>query len=152
MKVALSVWKGRISPVFDVSRRILVLDIRRGVVTGRKEETLVEDDPVRKAGQLSEWGVRKLICGAISRPLAGLIAAHGIRMVPFVAGNAEEVIEAFLAGELPNRRMVMPGCCGRQSRFRGGRWLSAGKGRNSLKGGERRCHAEIARDRGEGDR
>ncbi len=122
MKVALSVWKGRISPVFDVSRRILVLDIHHGVVTGRREEALLENDPVRKAGQLSEWGVRKLICGAISRPLAGLIAAHGIRMVPFVAGNAEDVIEAHLAGELPNRRLAMPGCrCGQRRRFRGGR-------------------------------
>ncbi|HBX43481.1 MAG TPA: dinitrogenase iron-molybdenum cofactor biosynthesis protein [Deltaproteobacteria bacterium] len=121
MKVALSVWNGRISPVFDVSRRILVLDVHHGVVTGRSEETFEESDPVRKAGKLSELKVRKLICGAISRPLAGLFAAYGIRTIPFVAGDAGEVIEAFLAGALPNRRMAMPGCRGQRRRFRGGR-------------------------------
>lgn len=111
MKVALSVWNGRIAPVFDVSRRILLLDIHHRVVTGREEETFEEDDPVRKAGKLAEWKVRKLLCGAISRPLAGLFAAYGIRTIPFLAGDAEEVIEAYLAGELPNRRLTMPGCC-----------------------------------------
>jgi predicted Fe-Mo cluster-binding NifX family protein len=138
MRVALAVWRGRISPVFDVSRKILVLDVHNGIVTGRKEETLEEVDPVRKAGKLSEWKVRKLICGAISRPLAALFAAYGIRTIPFVAGNAEEVIEAFLAGALPNRRMAMPGCCGQRRRFRGGRWGKTGEDRqgNQRKGGD----------------
>lgn len=120
MRVALAVWNGRISPVFDVSRKILVLDVHHGVVTGRREQELEEIDPVRKAGKLSELRVRKLLCGAISRTLAGLFAVYGIRTIPFLAGDVEEVIEAYLAGELPNRRMPMPGCCrGGRPRFRG---------------------------------
>jgi len=120
MKVALTVWNGRISPVFDVSRKILLLDIHNGIVTGRREETFGETDPVRKARKLVEWEVRKLICGAISRPLAGLFATYGIRTIPFIAGDAEEVIEAYLARKLPNRRMAMPGCHGiGRRRFRG---------------------------------
>ena len=112
MKVALTVWNGRISPVFDVSRKILVLDIRNGVVTDRREEPIEGIDPAQKAGKLAEWQVRELICGAVSRPLAGLFAAYGIRTIPFIAGDAEEVIEAYLARKLPNRSMAMPGCCG----------------------------------------
>jgi predicted Fe-Mo cluster-binding NifX family protein len=112
MKVALTVWNGRISPVFDVSRKILVLDIHNGVVTGRREEPIEGIDPAQKAGKLAQWQVRQLICGAISRPLAGLFAAYGIRTIPFIAGDAEEVIEAYLARKLPNRSMAMPGCCG----------------------------------------
>lgn len=120
MKVALTVWNGRISPVFDVSRKILLLDVDHGAVTGRREEPLEGIDPVQKAGKLVEWEVRKLICGAISRPLAGLFAAYGIRTIPFIAGDAEEVIDAYLARKLPNLRMAMPGCCGGgRRRFRG---------------------------------
>lgn len=120
MKVALTVWNGRISPVFDVSRRILVLDVDHGAVIGRREEPLEGINPVQKAGKLVEWEVRKLICGAISRPLAGLCDAYGIRIIPFIAGDAEEVIEAYLARKLPNRRMTMPGCCsGGRRRFQG---------------------------------
>ena len=110
MKVALTVWNGRISPVFDVSRKILVLDIHHGVVTGRREELLEGIDPVQKAGKLVEWEVRTLLCGAISQPQAGLFAAYGIRTFPFIAGDVEEVIEAYLARKLSNRRMAMPGC------------------------------------------
>jgi predicted Fe-Mo cluster-binding NifX family protein len=112
MKVALTVWNGRISPVFDVSRKILILDVSHGSVTGQREEPLEGIDPVQKARKLVEWEVRKLICGAISRPLAGLFATYGIRTIPFIAGDAEEVIEAYLARKLPNRSMAMPGCCG----------------------------------------
>jgi len=120
MKVALTVWNGRISPVFDVSRKILILDVAQGAVKGKREEPLEGIDPVQKARKLVEWEVRKLICGAISRPLAGLFATYGIRTIPFIAGDAEEVIEAYLARKLPNRRMAMPGCCGSgRRRFRG---------------------------------
>ncbi|MGW8284570.1 MAG: NifB/NifX family molybdenum-iron cluster-binding protein [Candidatus Deferrimicrobiaceae bacterium] len=124
MKVALTVWNGRISPVFDVSRKILLLDIRNGVVTGRREEPIEGIDPAQKAGKLAEWQVRELICGAVSRPLAGLFAAYGIRTIPFIAGDAEEVIEAYLARKLPNRSMAMPGYCG------GGRRRYPGKSDN----------------------
>lgn len=120
MKVALTVWNGRISPVFDVSRKILILDVDHDVVTGKREEPLEGIDPVQKAGKLVEWEVRKLICGAISRPLSGLLAAYGIWTIPFIAGDVEEVTQAYLAGKLPNRRMAMPGCCkGIRRRFRG---------------------------------
>ena len=119
MKVALTVWNDRISPVFDVTRKILILDINHGAVTGRREEPLAGIDPVQKAGKLVEWEVRKLICGAISLPLANLFAAYGIWTIPFIAGDVEEVIEAYLARKLPNRRMAMPGYRGSgRRRFR----------------------------------
>lgn len=128
MKVALTVWNGRISPVFDVSRKILILDVSHGAVTGQREVPLEGIDPVQKARKLVEWQVRKLICGAISRPLAGLFAAYGIRTIPFIAGDAEEVIDAYLARKLPNRSMAMPGCCG---------------------GGRRRCPGKSDKDKEE---
>jgi predicted Fe-Mo cluster-binding NifX family protein len=124
VKVALTIWNGRISPVVDVSRKILILDIDHGDVTGWREEVLEGIDPAQKAGKLAEWQVREFICGAISRPLAGLFAAYGIRTIPFIAGDAEEVIKAYLARQLPNRGMAMPGCCG------GGRRRYPGKSDN----------------------
>ena len=107
--------------MFDVSRKILILDVDHGAVTGRREEPLEGNDPVQKAGKLVEWEVRKLICGAISRQLSSLFAAYGIRTIPFIAGDATEVIEAYLAGALPHPGLAMPGCRGRRRRLRGGR-------------------------------
>jgi len=119
MRAALAIWNGRVSPVFDVSRQILVLDIENGNIVAKSEEML-DDDPVRKAGTLARLKVETLLCGAISRPLSGMLAAYGIRIIPFIAGDSDEVILAYLAGDLPNPRMSMPGCCGRRRRcFRG---------------------------------
>jgi len=109
MRTALAIWNGRISPVFDVSRQVLVLDIENGDIVARSEETL-DTNPVRKAGRLAGMKVETLICGAVSRSLSAILAAYGIRIIPFIAGDSEEVILAYLAGDLPNPQMAMPGC------------------------------------------
>lgn len=109
MRAAVAVWQGRISPVFDVSRRILVLDVEGRVIHGRKEEDLAEQEPFRKAGRLRDLNIDTLICGAISRPMLQLLASFGIRVIPFTAGETEEVIRAWLEGGLPNPRLAMPG-------------------------------------------
>ena len=117
-KVAIAVWNGRISPVFDVSRHVSILEVEKGIVVGRREELFDNDDPVRKASKLATLGIETLLCGAISRPLAGMLAAYGIRTIPFVAGEVEAVIAASLAGDLPNLALSMPGCGGRCRQFR----------------------------------
>ena len=134
-RIALAVWQGRISPVFDVSRQVLVVDIEQGRPAGRKEESFASADPFGRAAELARWKVETLICGAISHPFSACLAAQGIRLVSFVAGEVEEVIEAYLAGALPSPALAMPGCCGRRRRFRGGRcgpggawWQSEWKG------------------------
>jgi len=120
-KVALTVWNGRISPVFDVSQQILVLDIEGDAVITRRKETVTETDPLCRVTKLSDLKIETLICGAISRPLAWTLSAHSVRVIPFIAGDIEEVIEAFLADRLPNQKMAMPGCPGGRRRFRGRR-------------------------------
>lgn len=110
MKVAVAIWNDRISPVFDVSRTILILDIAKGVVTGESIARFDDDNPVRKLSTLSQNGIHTLICGAISRPIAEIFINSGIRLIPFVAGNRQEVIEAYLNESLPCWELCMPGC------------------------------------------
>ena len=120
MKAAFSAWDNRIAPVFDVARQILLVEAKTGTILSETEETLADAVPVRKAVRLAELGIDILICGAISRPLQEMIAAYGIRVIPFVAGDLREVIEAWLSGRGNIRLFSMPGCCGRsQRRHRG---------------------------------
>ena len=74
MKIAIPVWQGRISPVFDSSRRILLLDVEAGRVLARSEAQIGGELPQERARRLSELGAEVLVCGAISRPLAELVA------------------------------------------------------------------------------
>ncbi len=109
MKVAFAVLGDRISPVFDASRRVLVLEVAGGQVECEQREYLPDVDPRAKVAFLSCYGVEILVCGAISRSLKGLLTAYDIQVVPFVAGELREVIEAFLHGELPCPAFSMPG-------------------------------------------
>ncbi len=121
MCVAIPVWNDRVAPVFDAACRLVLVDVENGVEQGRREETIPESLLGRRAKRLVELGVNVLICGGISRHLAALLEASGITVVPWTAGPADEVLEAYLAGRLPNPRWLMPGCGGRGQRHRRGR-------------------------------
>ena len=132
MKVALATWNGRISPVFDAARQVLILDVQNNRVVARHEETLPGTELQTQAERLAAIAPHTLICGAISQTLAGLLAAKNIRVLPFTAGAVEEVVAAWLAGALPNSTLAMPGYRGRRGRFSGpggGRGMGACFGR-----------------------
>ncbi len=130
MKVALTVWDGRVSPVFDVSRQAAILTIEHGALTGQSHVSIETPTPALKTERLIELGVDTLICGAISEPLRRELVARGVQVLGFVAGEVDEVVRSFVAGALPTAALSMPGCCGRQHRFRGGRGQhGAGGGR-----------------------
>jgi predicted Fe-Mo cluster-binding NifX family protein len=112
MKTAFAYWDNRIAPVFDVARRIHLVEAQSGRIVTEKEELLVDDLPVKKALRLADLGVGTLVCGAISRPLRDLVASYGIQVFPFVAGELREVIQAWLDGNLGRDAFAMPGCCG----------------------------------------
>lgn len=128
MKVALTVWEGRLSPVFDVSREAVVLTVEGGAVVGRTLERIETPTPAHKPDRLTALGVDTLLCGAISEPLHHELSSRGVEVIGFVAGEVEEVIETFLEGGLPTPELSMPGCCGRRSRLRGGRGPGGGRG------------------------
>jgi predicted Fe-Mo cluster-binding NifX family protein len=126
VRIAVSIWNGRIAPVFDVSRQLLVLEIERAEVIARTEEYLPEVDPGGRISRLRALRVEELICGAISRPLLEAAAATGIKVYPFIAGSEEEVINAYIDGNLPHPSLSMPGCRGQRRRFGGGRFCGQG--------------------------
>jgi len=112
-KTAFAHYDNRIAPVFDVARHIRIIETESGRIVAETENVLASDIPVHKAIRLAEMGVRTLVCGAISKPFHEMVAAYGIQVVPFVAGDLRDVIQAWLGGGLAANDFVMPGCCGR---------------------------------------
>jgi predicted Fe-Mo cluster-binding NifX family protein len=120
MKVALTVWEGRISPLLDTARSVVIADIEEGRPVSQRDETFAGDSAHEKIARLCALGVEVLVCGAVSRPLADLVSSCGIRLIPFVSGELREVLEAVIAGRMPDTAFSMPGCgCGRGRRFHG---------------------------------
>lgn len=116
MKIAISSWNGRLAPVFDVSRQVAVMEVKDGKIINRQEHDLESVEFYTKVIKLVKLGINTLICGAVSRPLADMIVAQGIKLVPFMAGETDQVAKAYLTGSLLNTSFAMPGCCGRRRR------------------------------------
>lgn len=114
MLVAIPIWQGRVSPVFDVAGQVLLIELEESVEKSRREQLLPDEGPDRRVDRIAEQGVGTLICGAISRLLESLLVARGIHVIPQVCGSVDEVLDAFNAGELHDERFAMPGCCGRR--------------------------------------
>jgi predicted Fe-Mo cluster-binding NifX family protein len=123
---AITFWNGLVSPFFDVAGTILIVkedgsrrlvDIGCGTV------------PV-KAALAAKHGVAVMICGAISADARAALQMRGIRVVPWVRGQVDEVLKAFANGNLDSDCFLMPGC----RRNRCGRRRAAG-----IKAGRRTC-------------
>jgi predicted Fe-Mo cluster-binding NifX family protein len=129
MRVAFAAWNDRIAPVFDVTRRVHVVDTDGRGVVRESEEPLDDETAAGRAARLSALGIDTLVCGAISRPQEAFLQAYGVAVVPFVTGGLGEVVDAWGAGTLGSGAFAMPGCGqGRGRRFRGGRgWGGQGR-------------------------
>jgi len=123
MRVAIPIWEYRVSPVFDTAKQVSIADIERGEVASQFVIDLGEKFILRRAGFLLRWRVEILICGGISAYLARQVAAQGIRVVPGIKGNVDEVLKAFCRGNIPSSQYVMPGWRGwRRKRYQRGRY------------------------------
>jgi len=125
MKIAMPIYRDNVSNVLDFARRLLLVDIENAKVVNRSEVALESQSLPQRAGNLKNLGVDVLICGAISQALVNMVTASGIQVLPYVTGRVNDVLEAYLTGQLAKPQFSMPGC-----------WPGARKGFGR---GRRRC-------------
>lgn len=136
MKLAITVWNGRVAPLFDVAKHIMVVKTEGfGKPIGPVMHVALEHDEVKqKIAALVSLGVEAIICGAISREYEEALMDAGIEMDAFVAGDVSEVIDAWQRGRMRQRSYSMPGCsCPRHRCLRRNR----GYGHSGQGGGHR---------------
>jgi predicted Fe-Mo cluster-binding NifX family protein len=109
MKIAIPIWKDRISPVLDTASRLLIVEVEAQREESRFETYLSEPELPRRCIRIQGLGVDLLICGAISRPYSTLLAASGIDVIQGISGHPEDVLQAYLQGNLFDSRFLMPG-------------------------------------------
>lgn len=115
-RAAFSCWNGRIAPLFDTARELHVVEADGKRIVSRADESLPAGPLERRTARLATLGVETLVCGAISRTTREAVASLGVRVVPFVSGDRDEVVRAWLEGSLERPVFTMPGCGG--SRWR----------------------------------
>jgi predicted Fe-Mo cluster-binding NifX family protein len=116
MKAAFATWNNRIAPLFDATQQVCIVERDANGGASRRMKSFRRTAPVRKVLLLVEWRVVTLVCGAISQPLKSILAAHGIEVIDYVAGDVSVVIEAWLQGGIDDAAFAMPGRHGRRGR------------------------------------
>ncbi len=124
MRVLIPVSRGRISPLLDVARRFVLVNVQGGRENWRREVIIEKTGLVPRSKRIVQLDANVLICGAISRPLKQALASEAVWVIPNTCGPVEQVLQAFRLGQLTERAFLMPGCSRRrdqtQDRHRGG--------------------------------
>lgn len=110
MKVGIPIWNNTVSSVFDFARRMVVIELVDGRETARREVALESEDIARRAAELQRAEIDVLICGAASKALVNMIRSYGIEVIPFITGSVNNVLDAYLEGQLNQQQFMMPGC------------------------------------------
>lgn len=133
MKVGVTVWEDRISPVFDAASMLLVAEIESGSLISREFIPCRPERIGEFVQLLRSKGIHEVICGAISHEPAGMLEANEIRLISFVAGRVDMVLGSYVEGHSV-AEYRMPGCCGNN---RCGRidWYRPGAGKGGGCGG-----------------
>ena len=118
LKIAVTIWGNRISPVFDASANLLVAEIENSVVVNKTFETISPDTPKTLVSLLNRLGVTVLICGAISQKASDTIVQSRIELISFVTGNTDRILESFAFKNEIGKAFMMPGCSSHYCRIR----------------------------------
>ena len=120
MRIAIPLWEGKVSPVFDTAIRLLVVDASKQREKSRFLYYIDENDLTQKCHRIRKLDLDKLICGAVSQTFLKMLLASGIDVIREISGPVEEVLEAYLKGNILQPKFLMPGCnknrnrCGRK--------------------------------------
>lgn len=120
MKIAITIWGNRISPVFDAARTLLVARIENRTILKKRYIPFNPDSPRDLIRILQQMETDTLICGAISTEPADFIVENDIKLISFVTGNALDFLDSFATRQAIEKGNMMPGCsidyCCRQKR------------------------------------
>jgi len=108
-RIAIPVFKSRISPVFDSCSRVLLVDLEHNKETKRAEITFEDLSVLERLRMLSRLGITNVICAGISQSFHDQLTAAKISPITGIVGEVDEVLSAFMCEGLNDPRFYMPG-------------------------------------------
>ncbi|MFO8083635.1 MAG: NifB/NifX family molybdenum-iron cluster-binding protein [Desulfobacterales bacterium] len=121
MRVAVTAWEDRISPVFDSARSLLIADIENELVVDRQYKLFAPEPVSRLADLLRSLEIEVLICGAIAQTPSNIIEASGIKLISFIGGKIDDILKSYAKNGRIVPEFLMPGCARQFRRKRRGR-------------------------------
>jgi predicted Fe-Mo cluster-binding NifX family protein len=124
MKIAIPIFENRISPRFDFSPELWIIEVERGEVISQEKLSIANLNLPQRLEQVTSNGVDKVICGGIDGFSRNQLGSRGIDVIQDVIGDAEIVFDLFMGGRLRSGL-----CCQRKGRRGFCGWKRAPGGR-----------------------
>jgi len=115
--VAIPTYRSRVAPVFDSCLQVSIFHTEQHRREHRRQLYLDTLPPAQRVDVLRKQRVTTLICGGISDVLGKMLQASGISVIAGIAGQVEQVLEAFLSGRIHEPGYRMPGFTEEMSGF-----------------------------------
>ena len=116
--VAIPLWMGRVSPVFDTATKLLIVELNQERGINRETVEMVPVGGSRRISFLMDRGIQTILCGAISHNLHYRLNRAGIQIRAFLSGDAYQLIDAYGRDTGNLREFQQPGGRRRQQRGR----------------------------------
>ncbi len=108
-RVAIPIFRKKISPVFDSCTRVFLVDIEEDREIDRKEIYLDALALTERVSILLKSGVETVICGGISDLMASMLMGVKIDLICDITGEIDQVLNAYLARGLDQTQFHIPG-------------------------------------------
>ncbi len=118
MKIGITVWQDRVSPVLDTAQSLLIVELSGKDEVTRQVVGIPNISLAQRAQFVSQTGLELLICGAISRYLEHHLLVRGVELIPWIGGPIDRVLAAYCNEQLEDTSFQLPGCFGRRRRHR----------------------------------
>jgi predicted Fe-Mo cluster-binding NifX family protein len=109
MRIAISIWEDKISPLLDTASKLLIIENETPKESSRYEVYLLKQDISKKCRFIQSLNIDVLICGGVSRQFLEMLKASGIEVISGISGLARDVLEAYLQGTPLHSEFFMPG-------------------------------------------
>jgi len=101
MILAIPIFGCEISPRFDCAREMMLFRVEGGKIVDQKTLPIIETNLLNRARILSALKVQQIICSGIDDFSVRMLNGMGIRVFPWVSGDAYQALKGFLAGMEP---------------------------------------------------
>jgi predicted Fe-Mo cluster-binding NifX family protein len=92
--------ENRVAYRLDCADTIVVATRDRQGNVRLQEAVLSERNAIRRVQQIAELGIQTLICGAVSGFVFRMLQHHGIHVIGGVIGDARDVLDQYISGNL----------------------------------------------------
>jgi predicted Fe-Mo cluster-binding NifX family protein len=110
--LAIPVFRARVAPVLDWCSKIIIYPKEEADAASCRQIDVMEGNIFSLIRGLREKGTRTLICGALSPEMLHYGESIGLRIIHGIAGEIEEVLQAYREGRLNLPQYRLPGCRG----------------------------------------